>query len=408
MSQQRKTRLCWEGWCYLVVLAFVLGGAILREVNLLFVLAGMLAGPMVLSLRTVMKMLRGLKIERTMPQGVCAGDPLVINLELVNTRHRVGSFAVVVEERIEQKTRSNEKNRKLVDTHEVYFPYVPAGKSRQQVYRGRLARRGRYSVGPVRISTRFPFGLVRRTVTVGEADSLLIYPKLGRLTRRWAARQYESFEGPQQQRQRYHRAEGEYYGVREWRGGDSLRSIHWRSSARRGHIVVRQFEQPHTRDLMLLVDLWRPDVATAADLENVEKVVSFAATVVVETCRQGGSNFLLGTTAERPLCVCGPATMTLAQEAMEQLAVAQADSKDLLARLFEEVADRIDLSAEVVLVSTRSIDLMGDERLAGLWNTAARRALLRRIQVVSTSNGGDMEDDRPMLQKNLAEYFETL
>ena len=189
-----------------------------------------------------------------MPQGVCAGDFLTVSLQLKNNRHRVGSFAMAVEERIELDEEAGEN-------HVVYFPYVPAGQSRKQAYRGRLARRGRYRVGPSRVSTRFPFGLLRRTVTIGDTDSILIYPRLGRLTRRWAARQYEAFEGGHRQRQRYHRAEGEYYGVREWRDGDSRRSIHWRSSARTGRLVVRQFEQPHARDLALLVDLWKPEKA---------------------------------------------------------------------------------------------------------------------------------------------------
>ena len=61
MSLQRKIRLTREGWFYVVVLCFILGGAILREVNLLFVLAGMLAGPLVLSLRSVSTMLGGVQ-----------------------------------------------------------------------------------------------------------------------------------------------------------------------------------------------------------------------------------------------------------------------------------------------------------------------------------------------------------
>ncbi len=378
MSQQRKTRLTWEGWFYLLVLCFILCGAILREVNLLFVLSGMLVGPLLLSLRAVSTALGGVEIARTMPQGVCAGDPLMVNLQLINARHRVGSFAVAVEERIELCEETS-------DTHVVYFPYVPAGQSRQQVYHGRLSRRGRYRVGPFRVSTRFPFGLIRRTVTMGRTDSILIYPRLGRLTRRWQERQYESFEGGRRQRQRYHRAEGEYYGVREWRRGDSRRSIHWRSSARTGRLVVRQFEQPHTRDLALLVDLWKPRQSAEKDSRKVEEVVSFAATVVAEVCRQGNANLLLATTGETPRHVSGPASLALLQDAMEQLAVADAggaDEDDRLFEMLEQVVDEIDPGAEVVLLSTRKPKLTCDKRTGGLWDSAAGRALFRRIRVI--------------------------
>ncbi len=382
MTHQRKIRLTWEGWFYLVVLCFILCGAIMREVNLLFVLAGMLAGPLVLSLRSVSIALRGVEIERTMPQGVCAGDPLMIDLELKNTRKRVGSFAVAVEELIER----DEQTR---DSHVVYFPYVPAGKSRKQVYRGRLNRRGRYHLETFRLSTQFPFGLMRRTVSMGRPDSILIYPRLGRLTRRWQERQYEAFEGGRRQRQRYHRAEGEYYGVREWRDGDSRRSIHWRSSARMGRLVVRQFEQPHTRDLALLVDLWKPPEATEEDDAKVEELVSFAATVVAEVCRQGNANLLLATTGNTPRHVSGPASVALLQDAMEQLAVADTgttndeNQDDHLFAMLEQVIDEIDSTDEVILLSTRRPDLAGNQRMAGLWDSASRRAMFRKIRVIS-------------------------
>ena len=385
MSLQRKIRLTRAGWFYVVVLCFILGGAVLREVNLLFVLAGMLAGPLVLSLRSVSTAFGGVRIARTMPQGVCAGDFLTVDLQLINSRHRVGSFALAVEERIGL-------NQEAGESHVVYFPYVPAGQSRKQAYRGRLARRGRYRVGPPHVSTRFPFGLLRRTVTMGQMDSILIYPRLGRLTRRWAARQYEAFEGGRRQRQRYHRAEGEYYGVREWRDGDSRRSIHWRSSARTGRLVVRQFEQPHTRDLALLVDLWKPREADESDLHKVEEAVSFAATVVADVCRQGNANLLLATTGEIPQHVSGPASVALLQDAMEQLAMADAaggggaddaDVNERLSQMLALVIDEIDSAAEVVLISTRAPDLAGDRRMAALWDSAARRALFRRIRVIN-------------------------
>ena len=44
MKPQRQTTLCREGWYYLLVLGLIFGGAMLREVNLLLVLAGMLPG----------------------------------------------------------------------------------------------------------------------------------------------------------------------------------------------------------------------------------------------------------------------------------------------------------------------------------------------------------------------------
>jgi uncharacterized protein (DUF58 family) len=54
------------------------------------------------------------------------------------------------------------------------------------------------------------------------------------------------------------------YGVREYRSGDPLRRIHWKTSARRGELVVREFEPPGLKVLALLLDP-KPASEAAAD-----------------------------------------------------------------------------------------------------------------------------------------------
>src|SRR5205823_4067005 len=59
-------------------------------------------------------------------------------------------------------------------------------------------------------------------------------------------------------------AGSELFGVREYRRGDSLRRIHWRSSARRGELVAREYEPPGLHLLGLFLDP-RPASRQAAD-----------------------------------------------------------------------------------------------------------------------------------------------
>jgi len=383
MKQRHQTVLCREGWYYLLVLALVLGGALVREVNLLLVLAGMLAGPVLLSWRLARVTLRGLEIHRKMPHGVCAGDLLVVQLKLTNTRRRVGSWAVAVEEPI----RFNDEQPVQA---EVFFSYVPPGESRRGIYRGRLPRRGRYLLGPLRVSTRFPFGLIRGTITVGRPQALIVFPRLGRLTRRWITRQREAFEGSQRRHRRHGRVEGDLFGVREWRSGDSRRWIHWRSSARHGSLVVRQFEQTQNRDLTVLVDLWQPTTPEPEHLENVELAISFAATVVADLCGKGGSNLMVDTTGTRPLTSSGPASVALLEEVMEQLAVAEADHEDRLPDLLDHALGRIEPGTEVVLISTRAVNLH-DRRFDRLWIDPTRGAMARKMRCINTA-GNQLEE----------------
>jgi uncharacterized protein (DUF58 family) len=386
------TRLCVDGWYYLLVLAFVLTAAMAREMNLMLVLVGMLLGPLLFSWRLVVATMGGLKVRRKMPSGICAGDLLVVNVQLTNTRQRLGSWAVAIQEQILAEAGPG---RGTGGRPKVFFLYVPAGRSRDGVYRGRLPQRGRYRFGPMRVSTRFPFGLFERRITFDQTDTLTVFPRLGRLTHAWVTRHREAFEGSQRREQRSSRIPGEFYGVREWRSGDSRRWIHWRSSARHGTLVVRQFEQQRNREVAVLVDLWQPESPNSEDLENVELAVSFAATVVADLCRKGSSHVLMGTTGARPECTGGPASLALLQGAMQRLAVAEASSEDRLPALIEHALARIEPGAEVVLISARANDLNDAARFPMLWSDPARRAMVRRIRTVHTAT------------EELAEYFQA-
>jgi len=381
--QKAQTVLCREGRYYMALACLVFGAAMLREVNLMLILGGMLFGPLLFNWRLSAVMLRGLEVRRKMPHGVCAGDLLVVNLELANTRRRIGSWAVAVQERI---CREGNSGAEPVE-HTSFFAYVPAEGTLARGYRGRLPVRGRYRWEPVRVSTRFPFGLFRREISLGTSDTLLVFPRLGRLTQGWIKRRQESFEGTHRRERRHSRVSGDFYGVREWQHGDSRRWIHWRSTARHGTLVVRQFEQHRNRDVAILLDLWQPTHPSARQLENVELAVSFAATLVADVCRKVGASMLLGSPAPEPGFVGGTASAVLLQDAMTWLALAEASPRDHLPEMLDHALGRIEPGTEVVAISTRSVDLEDRRRFAVLWRDPARRAWARRIRAVTTTDG---------------------
>jgi uncharacterized protein (DUF58 family) len=305
---------------------------------------------------------------------------------------------VLVEEHVRRDTpEANGKSRADKRLHPlVLFPYLPAGQSRNGSYRGRLTERGRYQLGPLRVSTRFPFGLLRHTVTVGEEQSLLVFPRLGRLTRGWIQRHRESFAGTNRREQRAG-SDGDFYGIRPWRNGDSPRRIHWRSSARAGKLMARQLEQPRNRDVALLLDLWQPEQPSRQQRENVELAVSFAATVVADLCREGQSNIYLAARDGRranggrangggAACAGGPASAALLQELMEQLALIEGHNHSRLADLFEAALAGTEAAAELVLVSTRPVDPTDPQWLDGLVLDPARRAVVRRTRLIDASS----------------------
>jgi len=361
MTRKSRITISLEGWYYLLMLGMVCIGAVVGGVNLLLVLAGMLAGPLLFGWWAVSVALRGLEPRRKLPHDVCVGDLLVVHVRLTNTRQKRGCWAVVVEEQIRRAAAAPAtKTQTQTLRPRVLFSYVPAGESRDAVYRGRLDRRGRYELGPLRLSTRFPFGLFCRTTTVGQTDTLTVFPRLGRLTQAWVARHHEALTGTHR-RERRHGNEGDFYGVRQWRSGDSRRQIHWRTSARMGQLVVCQLEQPRNCDVVVLVDLRHPEQPGPKDSEHVELAISFAATVVADLCRKAVGDVYLGTTADPTRLLHGPASAALMREMLEMLAIAEPGNAEPGSdhrwdELTDQVRCRIDRGTEIVLVGTRPTD----------------------------------------------------
>jgi uncharacterized protein (DUF58 family) len=218
-----------------------------------------------------------------------------------------------------------------------------------------------------------------------QKDVLYVYPRLGRLTRNWLARHRRALAGADR-RERRSGPEGDFYGVREWRGGDSQRYIHWRSSARTGKLVVRQFEQPRNRDVAILLDLWRPEKPTPEERENVELAVSFAATVLSDLCRRGGSNVFLATHNEKPHCLGGPAGSALLQDMMKILAMLESRADDCLPPLLDHALNQAASGAEIILVTTRPVDLNDAAKFQSLFSDPHRRSVASRIRSIDTSN----------------------
>src|SRR5262249_19367903 len=119
-------------------------------------------------------------------------------------------------------------------------------------------RRGRQQISPLQATCLHPFGLARRTTTVGPPEECLGFPPLGKLNmtrfRHWLTHMMRSDE-------RLHRVarpsmtqQDDLHGLRPFRPGDNPRWIHWRTTARRNMKMVREFEEMSGMNLIVVVD----------------------------------------------------------------------------------------------------------------------------------------------------------
>jgi uncharacterized protein (DUF58 family) len=126
-------------------------------------------------------------------------------------------------------------------------------------------------------------GLFRSRRPSPDSEVALVLPRFTSLAGRPQARELEaSVAAPRAG------SGTELFGVREYRPGDSLRRIHWRSSARHGELVVREYEPPGVQTLGIFCD---PNPAGAGVADQVARI---AASEAWDCIRSGGRVMLWG------------------------------------------------------------------------------------------------------------------
>lgn len=365
MTRRQVTRICPEGWYFLFVVTFIIGGAVLGQVNLLVVLAGLMIGPLLFNWRIVQLMLRQLEVRRKVPARVSAGDTATVVVTGLNRRRRLASWTVLVEDVVQRDGEAPHTQQRI----RLMLPYVPARGTRSTSYRVLLTRRGRYRFGPLYVSTRFPFGLVRSGTVVGDQPALLVGPRLGHLTQRWLQLVDSRLQGNYSEGRRQGPLEGEFYGLREWRPGDSQRWIHWRTSAKLGTLAVRQFEQQRQRDLSLVLDLWEPDAPTEVEQLHTEVAISFLATAVNDFVHRGDSHLAISVAGRETKHWSGPASILIAHDLLDHLAEAAPGDGLQIYSVLDHAREASHGQSRTVVISTRGAPFLTG---GGRWETGAR------------------------------------
>ena len=120
----------------------------------------------------------------------------------------------------------------------AYQAKIDAGHSIWIEGQLRLPRRGRFSHHGIRIASSFPFGLVQWTASWRLEADILALPRLGALRDAMSLIPVEQ-ETLSAGAQRVQEAE-EFHTLKTWRPGMSQRQLHWKTSARRGKLMVRE------------------------------------------------------------------------------------------------------------------------------------------------------------------------
>jgi uncharacterized protein (DUF58 family) len=146
-------------------------------------------------------------------------------------------------------------------------------------------RRGRHKLGGYQLITSFPFGFIRRALTLEQDDSILICPAIGKVSPRLLAICRAADRGGANIKPRRGGAD-EFYGVKEFREGENPRWINWKRSARTGVLIAKEMFQVSPPRLLILVDTFTQE-QTPAEQIAVERTVAMAASMATAVLENG-------------------------------------------------------------------------------------------------------------------------
>ncbi|HVS38245.1 MAG TPA: DUF58 domain-containing protein [Gemmataceae bacterium] len=303
---QRTTHLSAHLLYWSLAAVFVLLIGLVRNINLLVLLGYLVVAIPLLNLAAAVQMLRGLHAKRRIAQPIYAGVPCTVSVHIAATYGRA-RLGVAVEDG--------------GPSHRLRWFAARLGRD-GQTFRGQvlLPRRGRCAWGPLTAMSGYPFGLVQRRRILAPAEEVLVLPQLGRLHngrfRRlvWSRSAYTE---RRRARPRFHAAaQDQFHGLRPYRTGDNPRAVHWRTTARRGEWMVREFEDLPGDNLVLVFD-------PAKDGPAFEAAVSLAATIAMDWRSDGGGRLTAAVAGPNPMLLDGPCGPIHARRVLEQLAVVE-------------------------------------------------------------------------------------
>ena len=245
---------------------------------------------------------------------------------------------------------------------------IQGKQSRSYLARTRLLHRGLFQLGPTVLSSGDLFGLFPSKTRTEPRDTLLIYPMM--VDVHGFPNPPGMLPGGEALRRRTHQITPNAAGIREYEPGDPLNRIHWLSTARRGRMMVKEFELDPLADVWIFLDaekgvhcgdpqpnpdyyakdFWQRNTKITLPPSTEEYGVSIAASLSRDYLRRGRAVGLV--TAGQHLALISPDRGgRQLGKILEALAVFKADGSIPLQGLVETQVKHMVRGSTVVLIT---------------------------------------------------------
>jgi uncharacterized protein (DUF58 family) len=272
------------GLVYVSLLALLAVAAMNNQNNLLFWLFGVMVSGLVISAIITNLMIWRLKVRRLDPQSGSVGEPLIVRYAVTNRAALVPAFNIHLSE-VSNSSAGSDWTQLMKDAR-AWIMHVGPGETVHGETIFWPTRRGQVAFNRLRIWTTFPFGIFRKSITITQPLTTLIYPMVYEL--RPGILDAVLPAGLIGARVTQHSGAGDdYFGVREFKPGDSMRHIAWKQTARTDELITIERASPSPAKLRVILDLTVPtaqlrvdgtDGMSGRDLE--ERAISLAASMI--------------------------------------------------------------------------------------------------------------------------------
>jgi uncharacterized protein (DUF58 family) len=268
-----------------------------------------------------------------------------------------------------------------------FVTYLPGGGRRRWTIRTPCTMRGKWTLGPMTLHSGDPFGIFRLERMAGGTGEVIVYPATIDIPQfRLPAAE---LQGGQDIRTRTFQVTPNVSTIREYVTGDSFNRIHWRSTARTGELMVKEFELDPTADVWVVLDMHERSQQIAATERTLfhdprrgrdirvaesteEYIIAAAASVSQHLLNHNRSVGLIGWGQHREVLPPEREARQL-YKILESLAMLRAHGTHMLAEV---------LSAESTHFSRSSTAVIITASLNPIWVTGLQQLLYRGIRAV--------------------------
>ncbi|MCK5802609.1 MAG: DUF58 domain-containing protein [Lentisphaeria bacterium] len=357
-----------RGWVVAFACLIWAGVALVNRTVFPFLLAVGTLALLAVSFLCAWLALRGIRVRRGSAGSACAGQAASMPLWITNHSRRRRQSMIVVE-------------RLPFSTQQEHVTMVPPLKPQEErlVNRQVLAMlRGEFALRRITLRGGDPAGLFYRERKFKCPHTQVIYPGMETISNLFLG-QHETVQSSTGNPVSAAGTTQDFYGVREYNPSDGLRFIHWKSSARFGKLMVREFERNAVMSIAVILDIPRQSVSGKEHWSNLEYQVRAAASIC-HHCSDLYCDLSFAAGGAKPILIPPRAAVEVSREAMYHLATLQPGDipvSDLVLELARQLPRKsvvfcLSLSTPKTLVET--VELLCEQGVDVRWYCARREA----------------------------------